>query len=170
MPGHLASWIHWLGLAVAAPLLVYAAAHDVAARTIPDSIPASLAILGLAARVADGSAPSAFLAAAMLGAACGVCWWRGWLGGGDVKLLTALALLLPPDRVVPAVVAIAWCGVLLALPYLALRHRLRRPQAARPAGMLMRIRRAERFRLRRGGPLPYGLAIAAGGLLELFRQ
>jgi len=174
MPDHLAPsihWLgHWLGLSAAALLLIYAAAHDVAVRTIPDVIPASVGALGLAARLAGHDLPAALLAAAVLGAGCGACWWRGWLGGGDVKLLAALALLLPPHRVLPGIVAVAWCGVALALPYIALRRRLAAPPLHRPPGLLARIWRAERFRLRRGGPLPYGLAIAAGGLLELFQR
>ncbi|HTW71080.1 MAG TPA: prepilin peptidase [Acetobacteraceae bacterium] len=170
MPGHLAFWIHWLGPPLAALLLVYAAAHDLAVRTIPNTIPAGLAIAGLAMRSADGSLPLSLLATALLGTGCGVCWWRGWLGGGDVKLLAALTLMLPPQRVLPAVIAVAWCGVALALPYAALRRRIAVRPLHRPLGLLARICRAERFRLRRGGPLPYGLAIAAGGLLELLAR
>ncbi|HVC61987.1 MAG TPA: prepilin peptidase [Acetobacteraceae bacterium] len=168
MPANIAFWVHGLALPVAALLLVYAALHDVAARTIPDTIPAALAVLGLVLRVVEGSLLPAMAAAALLGICVGFCWSRGWLGGGDVKLLAALAMVLPPARVLPAITAIGWFGALLAVPFWVLRRRLGAPSSCRPAGLLARIWRAERFRLRRGGPLPYGLAIAAGGLLELF--
>ena len=162
--------LHRLELFFASLLLIYAAMHDVAVRTIPDMVPAVLAALGLVSRGVESTLRPSLLAAALLAASCSYCWWRGWLGGGDVKLLAALALLLPPHRVLAAIVAIGWCGVAVALPYVALRRRLTPPAAHRPAGLLARVWRAERFRLRRGGPLPYGVAIAVGGLLELFWQ
>ena len=170
MPASIASWPDGLALALAPLLLIYAALHDVAVRTIPDTVPAALAVLGLGVHLADHMLPAALLAATLLGIPLLLCWLRRWLGGGDVKLLVALALLLRPDHVVPAIVTVAGSGVLLALPYCALRHRIAAPPARRPAAFLARIWRAERFRLRRGGPLPYGLAIAAGGLLELIRR
>lgn len=160
--------LHWLLPSLAGVLLVYAAAHDVAARTIPDAVPVALAAFGLAARLAAGNLLPATGAMALLGAACGYCWWRGWLGGGDLKLLIALALLLPPHRLLAAVVTTGWSGAVVALPYCLLRRHLAPPAPRRPARLLPRIWRAERFRLRRGGPLPYGVAIAAGGLLGLF--
>jgi prepilin peptidase CpaA len=163
----LASWLPALALPAAALLLMYAALHDIAARTIPNGIPVALVTLGVALRLHAGSLPQALLAAALLTTAAGLCWLRGWLGGGDLKLLAALALLLPPAHVLPGIMAVAWCGTALALPYLALRRRLPAPSPHRPAGLPARIWRVERFRLRRGGPLPYGVAIAAGGLLEL---
>jgi prepilin peptidase CpaA len=161
----LASWLPALALPAAALLLTYAALHDIAARTIPDGIPVALATLGVALRLHDGSLPQALLAAALLTAPAGLCWLRGWLGGRDLKLPLALALLLPPSHLLPGIVAVAWCGTALALPYLALRRRLPAPFPHRPVGLPARVWRAERFRLRRGGPLPYGVAIAVGGLL-----
>lgn len=125
-------------------------------------------MLGLALRLSEGGLVPALCVAALLGTGLGFCCVRGWIGGGDVKLLAALALVLPPGRMLPAIVATAWSGVALALPYCVLRRRLAAPSPMRPRGLLPRIWRAEQFRLRRGGPLPYGLAIAAGGLLELF--
>jgi prepilin peptidase CpaA len=168
MPASIAFWVYALELSLAALLLIYAALHDIATRTIPDTIPFVLVALGLTLRLVEGNLLPALLAATLFAVCLGFCWWRGWLGGGDVKLLAALAILLPPSHVLPAIAAIAWSGVVLALPYWALRRRLAAPSLRRPAGFLARIWRVERFRLRRGGPLPYGLAIAAGGLLELF--
>ena len=37
-----------------------------------------------------------------------VCWLRGWMGGGDVKLLGACALLVPPVAVSPLTPGSVW--------------------------------------------------------------
>jgi hypothetical protein len=42
-----------------------------------------------------------------------------------------------------------------------------RPRAGRPAGLLRRVWRTERYRMHRRGPLPYASAIAAAALLTL---
>lgn len=61
--------------------------------------------------------------------------------------------------------ALLAAGGALALGYLALRRLLRGPAGkARGGGLLRRLLRRERRRILRGGPLPYGVAIAAGGL------
>ena len=38
------------------------------------------------------------------------CWRRGWLGGGDVKLLAATAVLVPPSLVVNLLLDVALAG------------------------------------------------------------
>jgi prepilin peptidase CpaA len=148
-------------------LLGLAALHDVLARTIPNWICAALAAAGIGALWLTPSAPGRLLAAALLFAAAVLLWRAGWLGGGDAKLLGAIGLLLPPDRVVGAVLTTACTGSVLALPYLICRGRIARPGPGRPHGLPARAWRAERFRLRRGGPLPYGVAIAAGAAVGL---
>ncbi|MBV8915287.1 MAG: prepilin peptidase [Acetobacteraceae bacterium] len=154
-------------LAIAIAALLWAATHDLLARTIPDLAPTIVAVSGLALRFADGTVGIACCAAGLLFAFSALCWRAGWLGGGDAKLLTAVAFLLPPGQLLPALVAVAESGAVLALPYLVARGRLPRPAPDRPATLGARAWRAELFRLRRGGPLPYGVAIAAGVLLSL---
>lgn len=151
-----------LVLVALVPLLL-AALHDLVARTIPDALSALTAVGGLALRAVDGTLGPAVLVAALVLATATMCCARGWVGGGDVKLLAAAMLLLPPPVVPVALEAVGLVGALLALPYLAARGRLRRPPAGQRA-LPLRIRawRAERFRLARGGPVPYGAAIAAG--------
>jgi prepilin peptidase CpaA len=70
----------------------------------------------------------------------------GLMGGGDVKLLGALALWLPVGRFAEMMVFVALFGGALTLGLLA-RHRLRR-RPGRPE-------------------IPYGLAIVAGAALVL---
>jgi len=75
----------------------------------------------------------------------------GALGGGDVKLLAAVTLFAGPAGVVDFLAITAIAGGLLGLAMLA-GAPLGQPALAGPL----------RARLRRG--LPYGPAIAAGGL------
>ena len=82
---------------------------------------------------------------------------RGLLGGGDVKLLGALALWFDLRGVLAMLVLTAIAGGVLALLLLAIRRLL--PDAlTSESGILL---------LRRRGPIPYGLAIAAGALLAI---
>lgn len=143
-------------------LIVAAAVHDVIARTVPGLLCIAVAVLGLVLRVRSGELGSALLAAGIVCAGAAFCWSRGWLGGGDVKLLAACALAVPPHAVPGLVAGTAIAGAGLALLYLAARHWVRPPLGRRPAGLLARATRAERWRIARGGPLPYAVAIAIG--------
>jgi prepilin peptidase CpaA len=154
-------------------LLLLGAWNDIATRLIPDAIPLAIAGLAILLRLPAGLLPTLYsvlvaglVFTALLGLAI-----RGWLGGGDVKLAAALALALPPYAVWDFVTATTFCGGVLALPYIAVaRFQPAVAQAAQPrsrAGLLTRISRAEARRLRQGGPLPYAVAIAAGGIITL---
>lgn len=153
---------------LAAGLLIAAAVCDILTRLIPNSIPLALAVLGLTLRLADGSWPWALLAAGIVFGVALLCWWRGWMGGGDVKLLGACALLVPPLMVFPMVTAVGMAGGALAFIYILARRFLPRPLAVpaaqRPQSFLGRALRAERWRLARGTALPYAVAIAVGSL------
>jgi prepilin peptidase CpaA len=158
--------------AAALLLLLWAAWRDLATRQIPDAAALMLAAGGAALRLSQGlpEAAATLATAAVLFAALVFLHAKNLLGGGDVKLIAALALGLPPVATLDLLAAIALCGGVLSLAYLAL-FRLR-PATILPAGrgrpLLLRVLAAERWRLRRRGPLPYALAIAAGGALVLF--
>ena len=162
---------HAAPLVVGAGLLLFAAVHDIAARTIPNSTSAALAVLGLAIRVVEGQFLSSLLLGAIVFAVCTACWLRGWMGGGDVKLLTAAALFVPPATVGVMIVDTTLYGGVVALIYLIARYFARR-RAVRPypgpRAFMARVLRAEHWRLLRGSPLPYGSAIAAGALSAIF--
>lgn len=155
---------------VAALLILAAALRDLSSRRIPNVLCAALAVVSIAARLSEGLAAAAasLATAALLFALLFALFARGVLGGGDVKLATAAALGLPPPAVWDFVVATALAGGALSLLYLAGPH-LPLPQP-RPAGrgrpLLARIAAAETWRLKRRGPLPYAVAIAAGFLLS----
>jgi prepilin peptidase CpaA len=154
---------------IGAALLATAALHDAAFRTVPNLVCAGLALCGLALRCHGGDLLGGTIAAVIVFAAATGCWMMRWMGGGDVKLLGAAALMVPPAQVPAMLVLIALAGGVLTLPYLAARHRLRAPATRRPANMLARIVRTERRRLRQGGPLPYAVAIAAGVGVVIFQ-
>jgi prepilin peptidase CpaA len=148
-------------------IVVGAALHDVAARTVPNTIPFILAALGAIARTIEGSLIVGLGAAIVVFVVALLCWSRGWVGGGDVKLLGATALAVPPDSVPMLVFVMGMAGGLLSLFYLSARRIVPAPTATRPQSLIARVLRAERWRIRRGGPLPYACAIAAGGLFVL---
>lgn len=168
--GSAASIGQFLAGAVAA-ILCLAAAHDVLARTVPNWMPVVIATIGTIESALCGRLIASLLVGALVFILSGLCWKRGWLGGGDVKLLGAAAVALPPAAVAPFVAAVALAGGVLALVYLALGRiipaAVLRRSVGRPVGLLRRAWRLERWRLSRGGPLPYAVAIAAGGLFVL---
>ena len=126
----------------ASALLLAAAWCDIATRTIPDGISIALATSGLLARALEGLAPAAasLLVAAGLFAALLPLHARGAFGGGDVKLITALAVGLSPLATVDFLVATVMAGGALGVAYLALRRlphpspRCRGPSHRGPAG------------------------------------
>jgi prepilin peptidase CpaA len=150
-------------------LLLLAAWRDVVTRIIPDVLVLFIALLGMAGRLSLGWSAllEASLAAFLLFVLLLICAMRGWLGGGDVKLAAALAIGLPPSATWDFIVATTLAGGLLALGYLNGHRFTPRPAPGGAAHPLRRILAVEARRLRRGGPLPYGVAIAAGGLLTL---
>jgi len=149
-------------------LLIVAALHDIAFRTVPNQLAAALGCCGLALRALSGDLLGALLAAVIVFFAAVFCWRRGWMGGGDVKLFAAAALIVPPLHVPLLVGWVSIAGGAVAVPYLLARRR-QTATSPRPHGLLPRIMRAEGWRLRRGGPLPYAVAIAAGAGLTLLQ-
>lgn len=162
-----------LPLAVGCLLLLGAAIHDIMARTVPNELALAVALVGAALQLLQGTALIGVPAALLVFVLAALCWRRGWMGGGDVKLLGAASLLVPPGLVPTLVMAMALSGGVLALIYLLARHRMPvshmpRPEPARATALLARAWRAERWRMRRGGPMPYAVAIASGAFFALF--
>ena len=148
-------------------LLGVAILRDIAARIIPNRLCAGVAALALALHAACGDWMAALLAGMVVFLIAYVCWMRGWLGGGDVKLLTATAMLVPPGNVPALLGAVAVAGGALGVCYLVLARFVGRPCERAPARLLPRILRAERWRIRGGRSLPYACAIAAGAFITL---
>ena len=151
-------------------LLLYAALHDLISRTIPNFVSVLLALLSLLRASLHHELVPALLTGAAMFLLCVAAWHRHLLGGGDVKLLGALSLA-PPAVALTHLAAISIAGGLLAGLYLtagSLARRLAPPRAARRSdGLAVRAVRAEVWRIRRRGALPYGVAIAAGALFRV---
>jgi prepilin peptidase CpaA len=164
--------LHSVVLFAAATALLFAAAHDVAVRTVPNAVSLIVAVSGLGRNALDGQLVPALFAAAAVFAGAWYCWRRGWIGGGDVKLLSACVLLVPPVLVPELMLSTAIAGGILALFYVSLARmlpprKLPRRASPRPGSLVGRVWRAERRRICRGQSLPYSCAIAAGVLLTL---
>jgi prepilin peptidase CpaA len=159
--------LHPVLLFAAATALLVAVAHDVAVRTVPNRLSLIVAAAGLTLHALDGQLGSALFGGSLVFAGCWFCWRSGWIGGGDVKLLTACALLVPPATVPGLILSTAIAGAVLALAYLSLGPLLPGIATPRPTGLLRRIWRAEQRRIRRRLSLPYACAISAGVLTTL---
>ena len=144
----MSDWASWTLLVLLAALLVAAAVCDLKKREIPHTIVIAAALLAIPFWVASGLAfwPNV---AAQIGVALVIfaifagMFCLGWIGGGDVKLLTALALWLPWQAVVMMLVIMSLAGALVTFATL-LWSRLRNPSAT--------------------PEIPYGVAIAFAGL------
>jgi prepilin peptidase CpaA len=150
-------------------LLIYAALHDLAVRTVPNCLPLALAALGVGVRLLDHSLPTALAVAAGTFVILFAVWAAGLMGGGDVKLWAAAVLLVPPGlrTELSFFLDILLFGGGLAVVYLALGLLVPKPKASRAGGRLRRFLRAEQWRIRRRAPLPYACAIAASAIAAI---
>lgn len=135
-------------LGALAAALLYAAWGDIRTRTIPNWLNGAIAIAAPLWWLAQGLAIWPDMAI-QLGIAAAVfaifagCFALGMMGGGDVKLLGALALWLPLLPLMRMLVVMALAGGVLTIAMIALH----------------RARKAE------GQPeIPYGVAISAAAL------
>lgn len=146
-------------------LLLYVATIDIATRLIRNEVCLALALLGIAGQFASPIQISeSLIAVTILFLLLLVIYQRRLIGGGDVKLLVALAIGLPLAGVIQLLTITALAGGVLALVHLMMRV-LPYPRLA-PAGssFVRRVYAIERWRHLRHAPLPYGVAIACGGI------
>ncbi|WGR92972.1 prepilin peptidase [Bradyrhizobium sp. ISRA443] len=152
-------------------LLLNVATTDIATRLIRNEICLALAILGIAGQLANPiQVAQSLIVAAILLLLLFVIYQRGKIGGGDVKLLVALAVGLPLTGVIQLLTVTALAGGVLALVHLMMRV-LPYPRLA-PAGssLVRRVYAVERWRHLRHAPLPYGVAIACGGIWTILSK
>jgi prepilin peptidase CpaA len=157
----LSGLVQFICLALLAGLLIGAAAQDVRTMHIANGF--SLAIVALFAisaaaglasgRISVSSVGMALACAALVFAAGVAAFVTGALGGGDVKLLASVSLFAGSTRLLDFLAITALMGGVLGIAILT------RAPAGPTAGAGEATLRA---RLR--GGVPYGPAIAAGGL------
>jgi prepilin peptidase CpaA len=154
-------------IAIAACILVISALHDLAFRTVPNWASGVLLAAGVTRHILDHQLLYSLASVAILFVAAALCWRRGLMGGGDVKLLATAGSLLPAGTRFDYILLVALAGGVLALLYLVLQSLIRTTSHRKPSGLIGRIVKAERWRIARRGPLPYASAIAAGALCTL---
>lgn len=160
-----------IAVALQLVLLLYVAATDIAARIIPNA--ACLAIVVLASThlfIAPEQMIVSISFSAVFFALLLTLFSFGFMGGGDVKLLGAFSFGLPFSVVIQFASTTVLAGGALALVHLVMR-RLPYPTIA-PIGSsyLRRVYAVERWRHLRHAPLPYGVAIACGGIWTVLSQ
>jgi Flp pilus assembly protein protease CpaA len=175
------------GFAVA--VFVVAASGDIKNRRIPNGLVLAIGVLGLARLALAGDLSAAaitLLAAAAVLAISFLLFWRGFIGGGDAKLVAGATLLVGYHDLFGFLFLMSLCGGVLALAVLA-QHRIRPWFGAlilwvrsrqRPTGREMRDPRVEAALASFGagaGPavqlsVPYGVAIAAAAIITLGLQ
>lgn len=140
--------LSWILLGLLAALLLAAAICDLRKREIPHWVVIAMALLAIPFWFATGLDfwPDIVVqigVAALVFALFAGAFAAGWMGGGDVKLLGALALWLPWQAVLFMLVIMSFAGGVLTV------------------GMVIwsRVRRA-----RSQPEIPYGVAIAFAGL------
>src|SRR6476646_8373008 len=108
---HLMNWIVPTALCLEILLLVYVAMIDIATRLIRNEICLVLALLGIAGQFGGPmQVAESLIAATILLLLLIVIYQRGWIGGGDVKLLVALAIGLPLRGVIQLLAVTALAG------------------------------------------------------------
>jgi prepilin peptidase CpaA len=126
--------------------------YDARLRTIPNGLNVAMAILGIAAVLltaggSDALSAAGHFLAALIGAM--VLYTLKLWGGGDAKFYAATAAWFPLRDAPRLMIAVALAGLVLASAWF----------------LLKRWRRNEPAEVK--SQLPYGLAIAAGGILTM---
>ena len=156
--------IHATIVAIFIGLIVYAAITDIRSLTIPNRVSLSVALLFPAA-VVSSPVPIDWLGAmgvAALTLAIGFFMFaRGWIGGGDAKLIAAIMLWAGPENALELLLITNAAGGFLAV---AIWLRAHFSHATVPS--LNGQDTTQTAPSRR--PIPYAVAIACGGLYVAF--
>jgi len=149
-----------------AALMALAAFEDLRRLLIPNALTLSVCALWPLYMIAT---PSLMAIVGSLGCALVVfltgalCFSRGYLGGGDVKLLAVATLWAGPAAILPLLVLTGVLGGMLALFLLF-------PPGAHVAALARAKLGPESSdaKFGAGTPVPYGIAIAAAAMLVIF--
>lgn len=152
--------------------LLAASVADVRVRRVPNWLTMAVLALGLTARALAGGVVA--LGGGLVGVALGtvlllVPFARGWLGGGDVKLLAAIGAWLGPVFVVWAALYGTAIGGALSIVYVVWfvpREVRRDVLAGFKAMVLLRRIEAPPVREARFSP-PYAIALSAGAMITV---
>jgi prepilin peptidase CpaA len=143
-------------------LFIVAAYSDVKSFRIPNLLVAAVACLGVARLIVIADPDVAFYtvgASVPLLVIGFVLFAQGFVGAGDVKLITATALLIGYHDLLSFLLFMGICGALMSLAVLVI-HRYLPLYAGPRTAVLLPTRLA----------VPYGVPIAAAGSVTLFLQ
>jgi len=171
-------------LTVSVAALFVAALVDLRRRIIPNRLVLVIAVCGVGRRLlaAPGLIWFDLLAASSIVVALGLLAHHEWIGGGDVKLIAAVALLFPLSEVGALLLNIAIAGGLMGCTYLAIRAKATKIQKPRfcPADAqedtrdttwgLEDLLSGERMRIAAGEPMPYALAVLGGVIYRIVSE
>ena len=142
----------------------FACVKDMSSLTIPNWVNAGIALAFLPA-AAIGIATSPEITIGVVGwhllvgfitfIVCFILFTVGAFGGGDAKMIPAVALWMGPYGVAPFMLGLAAAGGVLALAVLYARKTI--PEAFAPGFV--------RATMQEGEGVPYGLAISAGAVI-----
>ncbi len=152
-------WLHILVNILLTVILMAAAVSDIKSRRIPNPLVMSMLLLFVVWSAATGikEMPGALLAGGIAFAVGVVMYSLGKLGAGDVKLFAALSLFAGMGHLLILALATAISGGVVALVQIALQPR--RAAASLALGQKIQVTT---------GGVPYGVAIAIGGLFFLW--
>lgn len=140
--------------------MAFAGSMDLLTMTIPNRISIALiAAFGVALPFSglDLSGVASHVGAGLLMLAVGIVMFsQGWFGGGDAKLMAAASLWVGLEYLMTYLLCVAVAGGLLVIAILLYRQIVLPPS-------LMQVEWATRLHAKAGG-VPYGIALAAGGL------
>ncbi|WP_370676531.1 prepilin peptidase [Pleomorphomonas sp. PLEO] len=149
-----------LFVAIFPVVVTVAASYDLLTMQIPNRFPAALAIAFLATALLTGVSLAGIGIHALVGvgvlAVTFILFSFGFLGGGDAKLASAIALWLGVEQALPFLVLTALFGGALSLTVLAFR-------SVPLPGFLLGWPPALRLH-EKGAGVPYGVALAAAAL------
>jgi prepilin peptidase CpaA len=144
-------------------LFAVAAYGDIRTLRIPNPLVITVAVLGLVRLVVIGDVTVALYtigASTIVFIAAFLLFWRGFVGGGDAKLIPATALLVGYHDLFSFLVLMSICGALVSLAILVIHRYLPLWLGPRLALLVPKARLA----------IPYGVAISGGGIVTLLFQ
>lgn len=146
--------------------LLGAAATDLRSRRIPNRVVLLILAAGFVLQLLRGwpAAGIGLAAASTVFVALAFLAHYGFMGEGDVKLIAAVTLLVPPHGVAPLLLAIALMGGVLSCVYLVLRFILKRETSCPTAALSHRVSifHDEAAKIMADEPMPYAIAILGG--------
>ncbi len=161
-------------LVVAVGILTIVVERDVRARHIPNELALAITTLGLLRLIVAHQLVIAILtvaAAAAVFAPAFFLFWRGVLGGGDVKLVTATALLVGCHDLFRFLILMSLCGAALALlTYARGKSGLRLRRISRCLTLPTEPAGEQHEALSGQSSVPYGAAISVAGAIVLTLQ